>query len=164
MRVLFGIWHSELVLFMRDKPLNPGFITLSRDEGDQGVLRLIFQHEGGSDACLHKVDAEETMDYPWELRTHRPSDDGFARCSLMPVELRPDRGQDMKATLPHDHLFPWPLAKDCQAYVRSEELAHDLEVRRAHAKLIGAKLPTPPANIVSAMTARQRKALFSNAA
>jgi len=160
MRALLGIWHDCYILFLREKPVNPGFISLDRDEGDQGRVRLIFQHEGGTDAVRHKADAEETMDFPWELRTHRHSDDGFARCSLMTIELRPDRGRDMIANLPHDHLFPWPMAKDCSAYVKSEELVRDLDVRRAHAKLIGAKFPTPPGNIVKAMTPTQRKGLF----
>lgn len=164
MKALLGIWHSEVVLFVREKPAFTALLTLERDEDQCGVLRLQKDTQGGRDACLHKVDAEERMDYPWEFRTARPENDGFARCSLMPVVLKRVDRYDLIAQLPHDHLLPWPCAKDCQEYVASEELAKDLELRRRHAVMLGARFPTPPGNIIAAMTAKQRKALFSHAA
>lgn len=162
MKALLGIWHSEYVLFMRTQPTFTGLLSLHRDDSLQGYLRLQQDTQGGKDACLHKADAEETMDYPWVFRSQRPDNDGFARCSLMPVMLKRESRYDMVVSLPHDHLLPWPLAKDCESYIRSEELIRDLAIRRAHAKMIGTTFPTPPANIVKAMSPRQRKEMFAH--
>lgn len=165
MKALLGIWHSELVLFVRDKPTFTGLLTLEReDEASQGLLRFQTDTQGGREACKHRADAEETMDYPWVFRSPRPLLDGFARCSLMPVTLGKRDRYDYTAQLPHDHLFPWPCAKDCESYVRSEELTHDLALRRRHAKLVGTSFPTPPGHIVRSMSPATRKALFKAAA
>lgn len=162
MRALLGIWHSEYVLFMRERPLYTGLLSLERlDDQSSGTLVLKADTQGGREASRHRADAEETMEYPWVFRTARPERDGFARCSLMPVTLKRDGRHYLRAELPHDHLFPWPHAKDCREYVKSEELTHDLAIRRAHAAIIGARFPTPPGNITAAMSPKQRKAIFA---
>src|SRR5690606_34299973 len=109
---------------------------------------------------LHCSEAEDFMDYPWVTRAPREQDDGFARCSLMDVRLVADGPGRLAARLPPDHEFPWPLARDCDSYLREEELMHECVVRRDFARSMGVRAPAPPAAITRMLTPAMRVALF----
>jgi len=160
-RALLGIWHDDLALLLMERPEQPLELSIGRLGCGRGELIVTIGE--GSHATVHTAERLECCDYPYIVRTPREPDDGFARCSLMRIDL----GQAglnrsaMRALLPPDHEFPWPRARDCDAYLRAEELMRDCLLRKDSATRHKARMPAPPANIQRLMTPEMRVALFS---
>lgn len=154
MKIRLGIWHDEVSVFFREDPRR-GF----RVELD-GQHRLLVLLPGDFSARLNSVGAEDIMDFPWRLDDRNCSRNGFSRCCLMEVDLQPD-GNALVGPLLDNHDMPWPRARDCNTYLRAEELMLECLVRKNSAKAAGKPMPTPPAHVQVLMTPEMRVALFA---
>ena len=153
--VLVGIWHDRVAIFFRDQPEHGYRVELDRK------YNTIDLYEGGPRrAILSAFDAEETDDFPWYVADFKVDRTGFARCTITPVKF--DGGPyHMRGVLPPNHEMPWPHTRNCEGYLKTEELMRECVLRRDSARDHGISLPTPPGYVTRALNPEMRIALFS---
>lgn len=154
MRVRLGIWHGEVAVFFARHLSEELLVELDPASRE---LRVIRSPDGG---LMHNDTAVEHTDFPWRLDAYDCDREGFSRCCLMEVDLA-EHANGWSAVLPPNHLLPWPKARDCESYLRSEELMRECAVRRDSADAAGVRMPPPPACIQGELTPAMRVALFS---
>ena len=154
MRVRLGIWHDQVAVYFRDRPPVGYAVELLPAARE---VRLL---PGNHYACLNHDGAEDDMEFPWKLTDHGCDRGGFSRCCLMEVDLR-EAANGWRGDLPENYDMPWPRARDCESYLRAEELMRECIVRRDSAKAHGVIPPAPPAHVQILMTPAMRVALFT---
>ena len=162
MRARLGIWHNEIALFLRERGYDRIHLALEKMEDDTTRLVVDMLRDDARWPCLHDTDADERMDYPWEVRTSYEYDGTFTRCGLMDVTvIRPQYNSYWgHVELPPDHLLPWPHLRDCDSYDSAEELFLEVEKRRLSAEGHGVRLSVPP-YIQIRLTPEMRIGLFN---
>lgn len=151
----FGMWHDCVSLHLSFKSDSPLRMELCSDTRE---LR-VFEADDGYRAALHGVD-EEAVAFPWRIDDFLCEREGFARCSMMDVRLEDDGPGSWVCVLPPDHELPWPVARDCEAYLRAEELMAECRMRKVSSEVAGERMRPPPAEVQRILTREMRLELF----
>lgn len=159
--VLFAIDHNYVQLFVEHRAAGLRLAVALRRV--YGRLNLVV------DECYygepaHLMPCLEPAHYArFRVQTARSEGDGLPRCHIMPVKLSYLGGRCHHAVLPFDHELPWPVARDCESYMRKEELLAECMHRRDSAVRAGLRPKAPPGSVTRLLTPEMRVALFSPA-
>jgi len=134
MKVRLGITHDQLILYTASKIVGPAGMELKRSMPGRPVIFTLFtaRYHGGKSSVKHDLKRMET-DMPWDLRTWRDEGCSVARCAPVDLDLIQVAKSMYRVELPGDDQLPWPVPQVCQRYVKTDELAREIELRRAFA-------------------------------